>query len=177
MQLAREAHLILHDAGFEIEEVIDFEGILQFESANLVGVIAVLGSVQSMIENWTSVQDRFLRRNGAALRRDPLKAWNAYTVLLVAAEATDMERAAVHAIEENVSATRKIARVGIATKMDLRRALAPLLPLLVVDSTNAAASDPMRAKLNSEEMALYDLMRNPTMTPTHIASWIMGVEA
>lgn len=102
---------------------------LRFEDASVLGFIAEFETVAALLEGWQHAEGAFLRTHAAALRRDPRKAWNLYTVLLTPAPATAQQRAALFAIEENFRATRKLARAGIATERDVENALGALLPI------------------------------------------------
>ena len=64
-----------------------------------------------------------------ALRRAGPKAWNTYVVLLAKEDATESQLAALSAIEEDLTGTRKIARASIKDTSDLNAAMLPLLPL------------------------------------------------
>jgi outer membrane protein TolC len=66
-----------------------------------------------------------LSRHTAALRAAGAKAWNVYSVFLIAEQVSSRQRA-IERIEEDYALTRKIARVGVRTPDDLERALLPL---------------------------------------------------
>jgi hypothetical protein len=69
------------------------------------------------------------------------KAWNAYAVLISAAEANYSESVVLSAIEENLVGVRKIARAGVRDVADVRDALLPLLPLQSAPKLEAVDMD------------------------------------
>ncbi len=103
--------------------------LLHFEDECLLGFVRVFDSPGQIISGWQSEQDSFLRRNASCLRRDPVKAWNLYAVLLARAPASEAEARELVAIEENFQSMRKIAHGGIRTREELAIVLGPLLPI------------------------------------------------
>ncbi len=109
--------------------VIDDHSFLIFESKTVLGFVFSYDSPKHLIEHWSEDSDRAIAKYQFGLRRAGQKAWNTYAVLFAIGAADDSLSFALSAIEENLVATRKIVRAGIADDDDLRGALLPLLPL------------------------------------------------
>jgi hypothetical protein len=102
---------------------------LRFEDASVLGFVAEFQTVRDLLEGWQAEQERFLRSNAAALRRDRRKAWNVYSILLTREQASEEQSRALVAVEEDFGSTRKVARAGVITDRDIERALGVLLPI------------------------------------------------
>ncbi|MCJ2067317.1 hypothetical protein MKK75_00580 [Methylobacterium sp. J-030] len=99
-----------------------------FENETVLGFLHVFPDAGRLVDAWENVQRVTLARHQAALRTAGAKAWNVYTVFLTAGQAGELA-GVIERIEEDFSLTRKIARSGVGTPTDLRRALMPLTPL------------------------------------------------
>ena len=102
---------------------------LAFESDTVLGFMHVYDTPADLLARWPRDYENAIRRFSFAFRRAEEKAWNAYAVFLAAAEADAKTAHALDAIEEDLSATRKIARAGMHTSEDVKAALLPLLPI------------------------------------------------
>jgi len=128
--LISSADAVLSSAGFSTRP-IDTVGAsgLVFEDATVLGFLYAYPTVQALLDQWQIDTKQIVDREQLALRRAGTKAWNAYVVLLSAAEIAGTQAAALSAIEEDLTGTRKIVRAGIIDAIDLHAALLPLLPL------------------------------------------------
>jgi hypothetical protein len=121
---------VLTEAGFTTGRVSIYDReALAFEDATVLGFLFAYSNSAELIGAWEKDASRAIADHQFGLRRAAQKAWNAY-VVLVAAEAGDYSHsAALAAIEEDLTGTRKIARAGVHDIADLRAALLTLLPL------------------------------------------------
>ena len=128
--------------------VVPAAGEVRFEDASVLGYVAEFESATTLLDRWKSVEDTFLRKHTAALRRDSRKAWNVYSILLTPEGASDEQRKNLVAVEENFQATRKVARAGIVLERDVENALGVLLPIRHrVSLSNESALDLLRDRL------------------------------
>jgi hypothetical protein len=118
---------------------------LQFEDETLVGFV-VEASLAEIIASWSAQQDQFIRQKALHLRKSALKSWNLYSVFLTSDLPDEEARKAVARIEEDFRATRKIVQAGIATVLDVQRALYPFIP---IQNVVAISSDDLKQKLRS----------------------------
>ena len=102
---------------------------LAFEGQTVLGFIHVYDTPIDLLKLWQRDHKDAIRRFSFAFRRAGDKAWNIYAVFLAAADADARALHALHVIEEDLSGTRKIARAGLHTSVDVRSALLPLLPV------------------------------------------------
>jgi len=103
---------------------------LAFEGRTVVGFMHVYDIPSDLVRFWQRDHEDAIRRLSFAFRRAGDKAWNTYAVFLAAADPDVRATHAMHVIEEDLSATRKIARAGLHTSADVRSALLPLLPVV-----------------------------------------------
>jgi hypothetical protein len=103
--------------------------VLIFEDDSVIGFVFSYPNAQSLIAGWGNDSEAAVSAHQLVLRRAGQKAWNTYVVLLASGEASYAEMAALAAIEEDLSGTRKIARSDIKDISDVVAALLPLLPL------------------------------------------------
>ena len=174
MQLLHDAAIVLRGADFQTERDTSGQEILYFEDANLVGFIAESASVSDLLSAWRAQQDAFLKRSASALRRDPLKAWNIYAIFLTQGTPSSEETRELLAIEEDFTATRKIARAGVLSRTELSQAIAPILPLsasAVVDPRDSEGR--LRERLDTDERALFDLIREGRTDEGRIIAWLL----
>jgi hypothetical protein len=101
----------------------------RFEDESLMGLVWVVATPSEIIANWKAKQDRFLKDNAAQLRKSESKSWNIYVVLLAEATPNPSERFNLVEIEEDFRSARKVAQADLRTRLDLQRALYPLLPI------------------------------------------------
>jgi len=101
----------------------------RFEDESLMGLVWVVGSPLEIIENWKARQALFLRDSAVQLRKAEDKSWNIYVVLLAEAAPSPAEKVRLAEIEEDFRSARKIAQADLRTRLDLQRALYPLLPI------------------------------------------------
>lgn len=147
--------------------------MLQFEDPTLLGFLATYDTASELLRDWRQAQDTFLRVHAKRLRRDPLKAWNIYGVLLSEGAPTSDELLLVMSIEEDLSATRKIARAGVSTKSTLLSALAPLLPLRGIVTDHASVDVLLRTRLAGNERQVFDMLQRPDFDVNEMASWLL----
>jgi hypothetical protein len=119
---------ILSAAGFSTAIPTSRQDVLLFEDSTTLGFVAVYANSSELIRDWSDDVDHVVREHQLALRLAGSKAWNLYAVLL-AIDAEEHRTAALAAIEEDLSGTRKIARSGMRDRLDVHEALLALLPL------------------------------------------------
>jgi len=120
---------ILEEAGFRTETATASRQSIIFENDTVLGFVSIYEDTQALMRGWQADLDRLVDAYQFALRRSGDKAWNAYAVMISAAEANYSESVVLSAIEEDLVGVRKIARSGMRDVADLREALLPLLPL------------------------------------------------
>lgn len=172
MQLLYEAEAVLRAAAFRTTRAPATDDTIVFEDDTILGFVAVHPGVEEMVARWRGQQDAFLRSNAANLRRDPSKAWNAYSIFLTAAP-VDQNAWEMLGIEADVAATRKIVRGGIITPPDVRDALAPVLPLAANRGAATNVDTLLFEKLTPDEAALFDLVRDRTADERRVVAWIV----
>jgi hypothetical protein len=120
---------ILEEAGFTTETATASRQSIVFENDTVLGFVSIYEDTRALIRGWQTDLDRLVEAYQLALRRSGDKAWNAYAVMISAADANYSESVVLGAIEEDLVGVRKIARSGTKDVADLREALLPLLPL------------------------------------------------
>jgi len=121
---------VLQEAGV-VSAPLDVPNVmaLAFEGATLIGFVITYDEPENLLARWNKDAQDLISAHQLGLRRAQSKAWNTYLVLLASGHGRQEEQIALGMVEENLLATRKIARAGIQTHEDLRRALLPLLPI------------------------------------------------
>ena len=135
-ELVHDVRAALHAAGYDTLMLRPDSAVLYFEDDSIMGHVHVVESAEEILDRWESIQDEFLRSNAPRFLRDPLKAWNIYTVLVTAAPHTQRTATALLSVEDDMRGTRKIVRAGVVTKQDVLGALAPILPLRNVSTVS-----------------------------------------
>lgn len=138
--------------------------VLIFEDDSVIGFVFSYPNAQSLIAGWGNDSEAAVSAHQLALRRAGQKAWNTYVVLLASGDATSAEMAALAAIEEDLTGTRKIARQDIKDISDLEAAFLPLLPI---------QSAP---KLDAVDMVLEIRQRATELPPRAVEAFVSGVE-
>ncbi|RYE44002.1 MAG: hypothetical protein EOP24_25920 [Hyphomicrobiales bacterium] len=138
--------------------------VLIFEDDSVIGFVFSYLNAQSLIADWGNDSEAAVSAHQFALRRAGQKAWNTYVVLLASGDASYAEMAAISAIEEDLTGTRKIARADIKDISDVEAALLPLLPL---------QSAP---KLDAVDMVLEIRQRATELPPRAVEAFLSGVE-
>lgn len=128
--LIADSERILSGAGYSVH-VRELRGrsVLIFESGTVLGFVFGYGAVGELLDNWSEDAKAAIATNQLGLRRAQLKTWNAYTIFLANGGADFAQTVQLGGIEEDLSATRKVARGGVSSVEDLHAALLPLLPL------------------------------------------------
>ena len=147
----RDAQKILRDALYRCEAYESRRTELWFEDDSLVGIVAAFPSAADLLREWSALQDTFLGSEASALRTVPEKAWNVYCVLLTPERPHDGLRDQLARIEEDLVGTRKLVGTGLADEDDIRRALAPLLPVRPVALPLEDLSERIRTALGLSE--------------------------
>jgi len=173
MNLIEETGALLRQAGFKISVPPATSGtVLYFEDANVLGFAKQFSSATELLGSWESEQDGFLRRHSSALRAEPAKAWNVYSVLLCSVACPSELRTAFEAIEEDFRGSRKIARAGLMSPSDVERALLPLLPIRA--TVVLQTQDPLllvRERLRDTPANVIDGLLG-TAAPRVLAAWL-----
>ena len=129
--LAQVRH-VLESAGFAVNFPAATALTLDFEDASVMGRVFAIDRPETIALEWRGRQDAFLLENASRFQRDPMKAWNLYTVFLSPQPHSEIASGALLAVEEDFRGTRKIARGGIGELADIEATLSPLLPLRTV---------------------------------------------
>jgi hypothetical protein len=129
MTIIEESRSLLESAGYRTALSNTHSDQFYFEDACILGAVFVHPDVASLLDNWQAWQDRFLGTHSQTLRLDPIKAWNIYTVHLTSETGTGAEATKAFNIEQDFRGTRKIARIGVTKRADVKEALLPLLSL------------------------------------------------
>jgi hypothetical protein len=138
--------------------------VLIFEDDSVIGFVFSYTNARSLIAGWGNESEAAVSAHQLALRRAGPKAWNTYVVLLATGEASYAEMAALAAIEEDLTGTRKIARSDIKDISDVEAALLPLLPL---------QSAP---KLDSVDMVFEIRQRATELPPRAVDAFVSRIE-
>jgi hypothetical protein len=121
---------ILSGAGYSVRRS-DVRGRQStiFENGTVLGFIFGYSTVAELLKNWTDDANTAISSNQLGLRRVQLKAWNAYSIFLASGDADFAQTVLLGSIEEDLTATRKIAKGNVASLEDVHAALLPLLPI------------------------------------------------
>jgi hypothetical protein len=120
---------LLKTAAIELDAfAIDNRDAAAIEGRSVFGFVVVYPSASVLIDRWKRDTDAVLRRSRQQLTSSLGKSSNGYLILLAEAEPDYGQRLLLAAIEEDLVATRKIARAGV-TAENLHSVLLPLLPL------------------------------------------------
>jgi hypothetical protein len=174
VRILHEVRLLLKEADFRTAQSTEVDDTIQFENVNLVGEVIEFASVDRLLRFWQERENLFLKQSAARLRLDPQKAWNIYMVFLSADQADSEQQASLLAIEEDFAATRKIARASVSSRIELARAMAPLLPLSATPSDDLGEPEEMlRDKLEPDERVLLQLTLDAKVSDGEIVSWLI----
>jgi hypothetical protein len=103
--------------------------VLHFEDSTIVGFVSLHPTVADLVTRWEKITSRFLNQYAAELRTAPIKAWNAYSIFLTGDNARTEDRKSLSLIEEDFRGSRKIAKAGVTTNLDIVHGLLPILPI------------------------------------------------
>lgn len=130
MDIYRQSEVILQRAGYRTRFTTTGSGdVLGFEDDVAIGFLHVFTNPEALVTQWQAVQKADFSRHAVPLRSSPNKAWNVYCVFLTGHMASGDVAEQIDRIEEDLISTRKIARGGVVSLVDLERALLPLLPV------------------------------------------------
>jgi hypothetical protein len=129
IDLVDQAQVLLRDAGYVTSPAEGSHDALHFEDDVVFGLLYVFRDVPALLSGWSAAQKSGILRLAPQLRMSREKAWNIYTVFLTSSDAKPEQAYEIDRIEEDLSSARKIARAGVKSAADLRRALLPLLPI------------------------------------------------
>ncbi len=129
MNIVEESRSILETAGYRTVLDTSSADVCYFEDASILGAVFVHPSITSLLEQWQNSQDSFLGTHSQSLHNDPVKAWNIYTIHLTADMGNSSQVTQVFNIEQDFRGTRKVVRIGIISRSDVKEALLPLLSL------------------------------------------------
>jgi hypothetical protein len=100
-----------------------------FEDETTLGFVFTYTDADALISMWAPDIAKAASRHSLALRRAGQKAWNVYAIFLGGGNASETDAMRLSFIEEDLTATRKLARAGLKDTTDVREALLTLLPL------------------------------------------------
>ncbi len=129
MDIAIECSAILGASGIKTAPIESNVRAIAFEGETVIGFVLEYPTVSDLKLQWQSESQALIHAHQFALRRAQAKAFNTYVVLLSKGGPSYADVVALSAIEEDLNATRKIARAGISDVEALRSALLPLLPI------------------------------------------------
>ena len=127
MEIIIEVKSILENEGYSLYQ--DSENIIIFEDESLCGFVSYHTTIKEILEQWQSIQDKFIKNKTFHLRQDFLKAFNIYSVFLTTEGNIINYKNLIINIQENFRSSRKIIGYGINTNEDVRRTLFPLLSI------------------------------------------------
>jgi hypothetical protein len=173
IDLLEECRRLLSEAAIATGVIETNRGsAIAFEGTTVLGFIVVYNDPAHLLDRWGHDAAALIADNQLSLRRAQAKAWNTYMIFLAEAAASKSEqRVALSAIEEDLVGTRKVARVGIRTREDLRAALLPLLPIQNVprlEAVNMVAEIDLRTTELPERMRQAFLSRVPEAVALHV---------
>ncbi|MBF2761093.1 MAG: hypothetical protein ISN28_12680 [Ectothiorhodospiraceae bacterium AqS1] len=126
MDIATQSEIVLRDSGYETwSRSIKSRTMVCFENIVVVGFVHVFSSAKELLEKWETAQHIALFSHSTQLRLADLKAWNVYSIFL-AEDGTKSDQYEVERVEENLTLARKIARINVRTRDDVKHALLPL---------------------------------------------------
>jgi hypothetical protein len=174
MDLLDQVHVVLRDAGYATEPLGGMaQQALTFEDDIVLGFLCRFVDVASLLSGWSAAHKAILTRCAPQLRLSRDKAWNVYAVFLTSVPASPSEAHEINRIEDDFTATRKIARAGIGSSDDVQRSLLPLLPIRSI--TDVAVSDyssKMRTRLSMLPAQAVDAILGST-SPEELARILM----
>lgn len=129
MNILLETQNLLSKNNYIVKTTDIYENALVFEDESIIGFAVVFDSIITIIDNWEKIQDKFLITYEGQLRKIPEKAWNVYTIYLAHELIDKSQKEKIYSIEEDLRGTRKIVITGIDTKIDIEKALLPILPI------------------------------------------------
>ena len=174
MNLLHKARAILEDAEYVTFSPGQTDDTFYFEDDCVLGFVRECENCVTIVNNWESIQDSFLKENSIRLRAEPNKAWNVYSVFLTNEDCPEDQKGILFGIEEDFRGTRKIIRTGIKSSSDLRDALVALLPIQNLMSLETeAAEERLRQRLSPDgDSPLVELLG--TKTAEEIARLLRG---
>lgn len=168
MNILAEARRILSAAGYTTLSG-KADDTFNFEDQTLLGFVWQARSTAELLNSWQKKQDEFLSDRDRALRKAKDKSWNVYSVALTEEESSQDQLAELARIEEDFGGTRKIARNGIRSTLQITRALLPVLPIqnsLSLGDIDATVR--LRARLSS----IHEKVAKAFLEPTSIQNAI-----
>lgn len=122
--------IVLQEAGYKTWLVpIESFAIVCFEDDAVMGFVCGFDDPGALLARWRSIESLFLMKHGPGLRQAEEKAWNVYSIFLVASSATEEQAREIRHIDEDLERTRKIAACGLVGQEDITNALLPILPI------------------------------------------------
>lgn len=175
IDLIQATHDVLSRANYSVNRFICGNSpALRFESNVVLGFVFAYERPAELVATWKESSTRAIRDNQFALRRAGQKAWNTYLVLLCEGVGAAEDVARLCSIEEDLSGTRKIARMGIAGSSELAKALLPLLPLQSAPQLEAVDS---RAEIRQRTTALPSRAVEAFLSDAEPSTVLQAIEA
>ena len=165
MEVFEATEVLLTQAAFTARRTsVKGQECLVFEDDTVLGFLFTYADPSTLAAEWEAHAEAAISTHQLGLRRAGQKAWNTYVILLAANVANHADLAALAAIEEDLTGTRKIARAGIVDASDLEAALLPLLPI---------RSAP---KLDAVDMVSEIRQRATELPPRAIDAFVSGAD-
>ena len=159
MNLNEEVRTVLESAGFRTTLGASSTNSVYFENNIIVGCVFIHATCSALFAGWEECQDKFLGTNSSAIRSDPAKAWNVYTVHLTSDSDPSSRLSDAFNIEQDFRGTRKIVRASVVKRSDVREALLPLLPLQHrISLTTGKISERLKDRLALSSLVLVRLI-------------------
>jgi len=159
MNIIDECRTALEAAGYRTTLGDGSPSTCFFEDESVLGAVFLHPTADALLERWEKHQDHFLGSHSGRLRTDPVKAWNIYTIHLTADMGIAANASRLFEIEQDFRGTRKIVRIGIVGRSDIKEALLPLLGLqhrLTLSRSNLLVR--LRDRLAMSDKALVHLL-------------------
>jgi hypothetical protein len=175
MSILLDARALLESFDYRTSNLGNSAESCLFEDSSVMGCITEHPTVVDLLSNWQKVQNDFLTAHAGRLRMSTTKSWNVYSIHLTHEEASPDLRSKIFEIEEDFRGTRKIARTGVRTRDDIRRALLSLLPIQNhVILTRADARERLRGRFLASHPSLTHLMGD--LSDTEVASRLLEAQ-
>lgn len=162
MDMEIQTEILLRQSGYE---TWPWSGgpvpVVSFENATVVGFVHLFATAAALLDGWEQSQEIVLARHAAAFRMARDKAWNVYSAFLTKDASGSLLRR-IERIEEDFTLTRKIARGGLRSPIDLRQALLPLTEIRFgVDVGEADYEERLRARMTDLPLAAVNAFLGP----------------
>jgi hypothetical protein len=170
---------LLQDCGYQTWlTAVDNLEIVGFEDDAVMGFACVFETVDSLLSEWRTVENKILLKHAAALQRAGEKTWNVYSLFLTQHGANAAQMREVRWVEENLEKTRKITGCHLSSKEDLVNSLLPLLPVQYqpqLDGDDFDLKQRLRKRISGIAPSVSDVALDEEVGPTEVVR-LLGVD-